>query len=44
MNFTVREKGGGQAIPTLNAWGMIVLTVLVGAASVLRMRRREGNR
>jgi len=44
MNFSVREKGGGQAIPTLNAWGMIVLTVLVGAASVLRMRRREGNR
>ncbi|HQQ26741.1 MAG TPA: IPTL-CTERM sorting domain-containing protein [Syntrophales bacterium] len=41
MNFTVRGKGGEQVIPTLNEWGMIVLMVLVGAAAVLRMRRRR---
>jgi hypothetical protein len=41
MNFTVRGKGGEQVIPTLNEWGMIVLMVLVGAAAILRMRRRR---
>jgi hypothetical protein len=39
--LTINAPVETTAIPTMNEWGMIILTVLLGAVSVYYLRRRK---